>query len=336
MTTLINYYQEIKEKLKSQLEANETPEAVAKIIQSEVNKLADIDSEYIQSLTPPQARLARVMLQSLSQSASILILVKPQLDATNSNAIETSSNKSTLSELTSQVLSPVTKMVQTQQNLQNLTSPNYYKQTIIQKLQQSREIYSSLLAGSLAGTLEGGWTWGLVGAIIGAVSGSAIFLWNTKVASPNKSPENTKLIAAKPLFKITTDTDKLLNYLYQSLQSIDIAVASYGSNEQKQLKPGIENNLDFLEYLQDLMADALDKNTQIPIAVRRRIEQAATILRRNGIEARVYQPNQEQDSMFYFEPSLDTETTDYITLKHAFIKDNQVLLPGYVIEPISN
>jgi hypothetical protein len=332
MTTLINYYQEIKEKLKSQLEANATPEAVAKIIQTEVNKLADIDSEYIQSLTPPQARLARVMLQSLSESASILILVKPQMDATNVNAIEISNNKSTLSELTSQALSPITKIVETQQNLQNLTSPNYYKQTIVQKLQQSREIYSSLLAGSLAGTLEGGWTWGLVGAIIGAVSGSVIFFWNTKVASPKKSSENNKIITAKPILKITTDIDKLLNYIYQSLQLIDITVASYSSNE-KQLKPGIENNLDFLEYLQDLMADALDKNTQIPISVRRRIEQAATILRRNGIETRLYQPDQEQDSMFYFEPSLDTETTDYITLKHAFIKDNQVLLPGYVIEP---
>lgn len=334
MTTLINYYQEIKDKLKSQLEANQTPEAAAKIIQSEINKLADISSDYIQSLTPPQARLARVMLQSLSESANILVLVKPESDF-NSNNIE-SENKSTFSELTSQVLSPVSNMIQTQQNLQNLTSPNYYKQTIIQNLKKSREIYSSLLAGTLAGTLEGGWTWGLVGGAIGIVSGSAIYLWISKFGSGKKLSENPKIIPTKPIVKITTDTNKLLNYLYQSLQSIDITVASYGGNEQKQFKPGIENNLDLLEYLQDLMADVLDKNTQIPISTRRRIEQAATILRRNGIEARTYEPDQEQDSMFYFEPSLDSETTDYITLKHAFIKDNQVLLPGYVIEPLSN
>lgn len=331
MITLTNSYQEIKEKLKSQLEANATPEAAVKIIQSEISKLADISSDYIQSLTPPQARLARVMLQSLSESANILILVKTESDY-NSNNIE-SDNKSTFSELTSQVLSPVSNMIQTQQNLQNLTSPNYYKQTIIQNLKKSREIYSSLLAGGLAGTLEGGWTWGLVGGIIGIVSGSAIYLGISRFGSGKKSSENPKIIPTKPIVKITTDTNKLLNYLYQSLQSIDITVASYGSNEQKQFKPGIENNLDLLEYLQDLMADVLDKNTQIPIATRRRIEQAATILRRNGIEARTYQPDQEQDSMFYFEPSLDSETTNYITLKHAFVKDNQVLLPGYVIEP---
>ncbi len=331
MTTLTNYYQEIKEKLKTQLEANQTPESAVKIIQSEINKLADISSDYIQSLTPPQARLARVMLQSLSESANILILVKPESDYNNN--LEISNNKSTFSELTSQVLAPVTNIVQTQQNLQNLTSPNYYKQTIIQNLKKSREIYSSLLAGTLAGTLEGGWTWGLVGGVIGIVSGSAIYLWISKFGSSKKPSENPKIIPTKPIIKITTDTNKLLNYLYQSLQSIDITVASYGGNEQKQFKPGIENNLDLLEYLQDLMADVLDKNIQIPISTRRRIEQAATILRRNGIEARTYQPDQEQDSMFYFEPSLDSETTDYITLKHAFIKDNQVLLPGYVIEP---
>ena len=47
MTTLINYYQEIKDKLKSQLEANQTPEAAVKIIQSEINKLADISKTRI-------------------------------------------------------------------------------------------------------------------------------------------------------------------------------------------------------------------------------------------------------------------------------------------------
>jgi hypothetical protein len=116
-----------------------------------------------------------------------------------------------------------------------------------------------------------------------------------------------------------------------------MTVAAYGAREEKALKPGLENDLDLLEYLQDLMADALDQQTQLPIAVRRRIEQAATILRHYGIEARVYQSSEEQDlGMFYFEPSLDPEITDYITLKHAFVKDDQVLLPGYVIEPHSN
>jgi hypothetical protein len=63
------------------------------------------------------------------------------------------------------------------------------------------------------------------------------------------------------------------------------------------------------------------------------MQQATTILRNHGIEARVYQPTENESLMFYFEPSIDPENTEYITLKHALIKDNKVLLPGYVIEP---
>ena len=40
--------------------------------------------------------------------------------------------------------------------------------------------------------------------------------------------------------------------------------------------------------------------------------------------------------MFYFEPSIDPNITDYVTLKHAFVKDERVLLPGSVIEPSPN
>jgi len=121
-----------------------------------------------------------------------------------------------------------------------------------------------------------------------------------------------------------------------------MTVSAYGAREEKAPLPGLENNLDLLEYLQDLMADALDEQTQLPIAVRRRISQATTILRHYGIQTRVYQPSEEEDleieaeSMFYFEPSLDPEITDHITLKHAFVQDGQVLLPGYVIKPASS
>jgi hypothetical protein len=83
------------------------------------------------------------------------------------------------------------------------------------------------------------------------------------------------------------------------------------------------------------MADTLNEQIQLSTTVRRRIEQAATILRHYGIQAQVYRPGIEAELMFYFEPSLDPKITDYVTLKHAFVKDEQVLLPGYVIEPVS-
>jgi hypothetical protein len=310
MTTLINYYQQIKDKLKSQLQPNTAPEVAVKVIQREINALTDINSEYMQSLTPPQARLAQTLLQSLSQYTSVLLLVKPQIDENNVLP------QQNFAELTTKLVSPIKNAI---------TAPNY-KLALIQKAQQSRELLSSFLAGGLAGVLEGGWYWGLIGAAIGGITGGTI----AQVIKPKK--ENQALeINQTAVTEVNIDIDKLLNYLYQALQSIDITVAGY-RNDDKVPKEGIENNLDLLEYLQDLMADGLDDNIDLPVSVRRRIEQAASILRHHGIESRTYQPNVDQN-MFYFEPSLDAEVTDYITLKHALVKDNRVLLPGYVIEP---
>ncbi|BDA69363.1 hypothetical protein CAL7716_035290 [Calothrix sp. PCC 7716] len=310
MTTLISYYQQVKDKLKSQLQPNTAPEVAVKVIQREINALTDINSEYMQSLTPPQARLAQTLLQSLSQYTSVLLLVKPQIDENNVLA------QPNFTELTTKLVSPIKNAI---------TAPNY-KLALIQKAQQSRELLSSLLAGGLAGVVEGGWYWGLIGAAIGGITGGTI----AQVIKPKK--ENQALEINQPaVAEVNIDIDKLLNYLYQALQSIDITVAGY-RNEDKVPKEGIENNLDLLEYLQDLMADGLNDNIHLPVSVRRRIEQAATILRHHGIESRTYQPNVDQN-MFYFEPSLDAEVTDYITLKHALVKDNRVLLPGYVLEP---
>ncbi|MBR8835265.1 MAG: hypothetical protein DSM106950_14870 [Stigonema ocellatum SAG 48.90 = DSM 106950] len=334
MTTLVSYYQEIKEKLKSQLEGVEKTEQVVKVVQDEINKLADFNGDYIRGLTPPQARLAIVMLKMLNQYTSTLILVKLQ-DSTPK--VPEKSNSNALTEFTSDI-SPFKTISQIEKNLQTLTSPNYYQQVFLEPVQQNRDVINSLLAGGIAGTLAGGYSWGLVGAIMGGVIG--------KIAQPKKSAQSIDIVSLpeprKNEVKIIIDIDKLLDYLYQAFQSIDITVAAYGAREDKAALPGLENNLDLLEYLQDLMADALDEQTQLPTAVRRRIEQATTILRSYGIQARVYQPREEQDSgmeawsMFYFEPSLDPGVKDYITLKHAFVKDKQVLLPGYVIEPASS
>jgi hypothetical protein len=344
MKTLVSYYPQLKEKLKAQLEAVETTEEVVKILQEEISKLADLNSDYIRELTPPQARLATILLRVFNQYTSILILVKQQNSTSNSsvqsNQIANSQLESrmSLTDSTANALSPFTKIFHIEQNLQALTSPDYYKQVWLQQMQQNYHLISTLLAGGLSGLLAGGYLWGFVGAITGGVIGTII--------QPKKLSESTDIASLpepdKNEIKIGIDIDRLLNYLYQAFQSIDITVAAYGERGEKAPLPSLENNLDLLEYLQELMADALDEKIQLPTAVRRRIEQAATILRHYGIQARIYQPSEEQEQerktlpMFYFEPSLDPEITDYITLKHAFVKDDQILLPGYVIEPTSS
>lgn len=340
MKTLISYYQEIKDKLKTQLEGVEKPEQVAQIIQNELNKLADFNGDYLTGLTPLQARLATVMLKMLNQYTNILILVTipnstPNISGTTNNTNLRSQSEVDLAELTTDTSLPLAQISHLQKSLKTLTSLDYYKKALLQQAQQNREVISSLLAGGLTGTLAGGYSWGIIGAITGAAIGKIV--QQTKFSENKDGNSHTE--AEQKELKIDINIDKLLDHLSQAFQSIDMTVAAYGSREEKALGSGLENNLDLLEYLQDLMADTLDGQTQLPTAVRRRIEQAATILRHYGIETRVYKPAQEniteQDvlSMFYFEPSLDPQVKDYITLKHALVKDEQVLLPGCVIEP---
>ncbi|MUG91370.1 hypothetical protein F7734_02240 [Scytonema sp. UIC 10036] len=334
MKTLVSSYQEGKQKLKTQLENVEKSEQVVQLIQNEINRLADFNSEYINGLTPQQARLATVMLKMLNQYTSILILVEMQSSTHKTPEISNdevrSQNQEGLTKFSLSTILPLHNIAHVEKNLSDRL------QAILQQIQHNREVISSLLAGGVAGTLAGDSWWGLIGAVTGGIIG--------KIVQEIKLPENSNNIPqveSQNEVKININIEKLLDNLYQAFQSIDLTVAAYGVREEKASKLGLENNLDLLEYLQDLMAEALDKQTQLPTAVRRRIEQAATILRHYGIETRVYQPLQEENlgmeafSMFYFEPSLDPQVTDYITLKHAFVKDNQVLLPGAVIEPVS-
>ena len=341
MKSLVSHYQKIKDKLKSRLDATNTVEEVLKIVLDEINQLTDLNGEYIKELTPPQARLARNMLQGMKENLQILSSVALE-DLTvdvSEKSFDISEVQAELSRNINQnVLSPLNSAIQTQKNIQNWTSPNYYKQILLQPLQKSRVIISSLLAAGLAGTLEGGITWGLVGAVIGLITGGVF----GKVVKQKQLPHISSNYPDKAIqnqTRITIDINQLLNYLYQNFQSIDQTILAYGTKEEKTNQPDLENNLDLLEYLQVLMADALDEENKLPISVRRRIEQAITILRNYGIEAKVYQPSLEGNKpwdMFYFEPSIDPNITDYVTLKHAFVKDERVLLPGSVIEPSPN
>ena len=177
MKSLVSHYQKIKDKLKSRLDATNTVEEVLKIVLDEINQLTDLNGEYIKELTPPQARLARNMLQGMKENLQILSSVALE-DLTvdvSEKSFDISEVQAELSRNINQnVLSPLNSAIQTQKNIQNWTSPNYYKQILLQPLQKSRVIISSLLAAGLAGTLEGGITWGLVGAVIGLITGGVI------------------------------------------------------------------------------------------------------------------------------------------------------------------
>ncbi|MEO1186655.1 MAG: hypothetical protein AAFX46_19095 [Cyanobacteria bacterium J06636_27] len=267
MKTLVSHYQKIKDKLKSRLDATNTIEEVVKIVRDEINQLTDLNGEYIKELTPPQARLARNMLEGMRENLQILSSVELEdltVDVPEKyfgiSEVQAELSKSINQNIQQSVLSPFNSAIQTQKNIQNWTSPNYYKQILLQPLQKSRVIISSLLAAGLAGTLEGGITWGLVGAVIGLITGGVF----GKVVKQKQLPDTSNNSSAEVIqnqTRITIDINQLLNYIYRNFQSIDQTVLAYGIKEEKTNQPDLENNLDLLEYLQELMADALDSST---------------------------------------------------------------------------
>ena len=141
--------------------------------------------------------------------------------------------------------------------------------------------------------------------------------------------------------KLEFDVDVLLSYFNQVFESIDDAVV-VDSNEQKKPTPKntLEEHSDVLLFFQSLIGETLDKQAETSDLMRKQIERISTILKSYDIEVRVYQPNTEQSKnafpFFEFEPSLNPNLQEYVTLKPAFVKGGQVLLPGRVIKPVSS
>ena len=122
MKSLVSHYQKIKDKLKSRLDTTNTVEEVLKIVLDEINQLTDLNGEYIKELTPPQARLARNMLQVMKEHHQILSSV-----ALEDLTVDVSEKSFDISEVQAElrrninqyVLSHSNSAIQTQKNIQH-------------------------------------------------------------------------------------------------------------------------------------------------------------------------------------------------------------------------
>ncbi len=300
MTALIGYYQQRKPTLEEQLrKVQEDPKKVVNIVQDEIRRLADINGEYMGELTPSQARLAKEMLAELNHQFSLLTAAKLQNPVPSKQPL----------------------------NHSQLTAKG-------DSLRQSGVSATAAVAGAATGAFFGGPLGFAFGTIIGVTVGVVAQSTLGKDTDISVEPERHK-----PELRI--DINALLSNLQKAFEAIDRAVDAYDTEEKPQ-KPGLEDYPDLLEFLQDLMEDALDEKAELPTTTRKRIGQVPMILRHYGIDAQVYQPGEEQTSeidpwsKFDFEPSLDPEIRDYVTLKPAFVKGGQVLKRGRVIEPASS
>ncbi|MDJ0900276.1 MAG: hypothetical protein QNJ55_15845 [Xenococcus sp. MO_188.B8] len=139
-----------------------------------------------------------------------------------------------------------------------------------------------------------------------------------------------------PLWRINSQSvDAILDYLQERLETIDQEVASV-DDKPKDItpKPKLEDHQDLLEWLQKLMGETRQEQAQLPKFTRQRIDELGMILKFHGVEAEFYQASEEEDtwSKFDFEPSLNPNIKEYITIKPALIKGDRVLLRGLVYQ----
>jgi hypothetical protein len=302
--TLVEYFnQNRRDAFKAKLQGVKSLQVVAdeqvlQIIQDEIRIIANHNSDYILGLTDSQRNLAWERLDSLSKSFNILTAVKfPQVHAQEHRQSHDHKDNSN-------------------HNMNN--------------------ILVGATSGGIAGTFTGVPVFGtVVGVAIGAGVGVASNLIPNNQETENG---NSKVRVENEVPLLRIDIDPILSNLHQGFKEIDEAVTRCLEERKKTLdKPSLDKLTDVLEVLQDLMGEELDDQNQIPTLVSKQLKRIPSVLRHYGMETRVYQPNGEpsgQDwAMFEFEPSLEPDSPEYVTMKPAFVKGDEVILQGRVIEP---
>jgi len=303
MSTLENYYTQIETKLCQEIKRATALEQVVQIIQDEIRIISHHDSEYILGLTDSQRTLAWERLESLSKSFNILTAIKlPQVHA--------------------------------EENSQSHHHKPHHKDNSNQEM--IRNIGIGALSGGIAGTLTGV---PIVGTAVGIAVGAGVGVASNLMPKNEETEKvESKTTVENEVPRLRINPDLILSNLSQGFKEIDLAVARCLKDRKKQPdKPSLDKLTDVLEVLQDLMGEELDDQNQIPALVSKQLKRIPSVLRHYGMETRVYQPKGEPSSqdwaMFEFEPSLEPDLQEYVTMKPAFVKGDEVILQGRVIEP---
>lgn len=304
MKTLLEHYRQNQPELQRKLQSTDRINEVSEILQDEVRRLADINGEYIGSLTKPQARVALSMLEAFRLSFSMLTRDKmPSIGSTH-------------------------YMPDTDE---------YVDDDLINSVDG---ILGGFAGGALGGTITGGVIGGTIGGVLGAF-GATVALKTIHFVKP--FPESKGANSPTRSLEINStgvalDKNELLVYLEQTFNVIDDTVAEYSRlSEHVESKPKLEDHPEVLEFMQNLIGETLTLETQLPPIFQLRIKELSSILRKHGIRSQIYQDNAPDTvkELFDFEPSLDPDLQNYVTAKPALTKGDQILLRGRVIEPSS-
>lgn len=294
MKTITSLFSEERKQLQTDIDNTTNIEQIVKLVQ---NRLDHLERIYIEKLNLAQVRLASFFLDTLRQSIATLA-------ATN-----------------------YLQVAPTEQRQINNPATNFFANRLILKLLQGL-IYIGILGSlfSLTKTTPGAWMAILLASIL---LGLEVVL-QLDLNNQQNSMSEKLLELPQPILRV--DSKVFLDHLGDALNTIDLAVARVEESNKYEDDLAIEELPELLNFLQRLMgASKLDK-PQMAYELAKLLPQ---ILMSQGINAQIYRANDPHSDRGYFdfEPSIDPDTKDHVTLTPALLKGDRLIRRGRVIEP---
>lgn len=143
----------------------------------------------------------------------------------------------------------------------------------------------------------------------------------------NSTPQEVREVI-QPVLKV--ESNILLDNLADALNTIDLVVERFAESDKYQDERNMEELPELLNFLQRLLGAASLNRPQMVIELTKLLPQ---ILISQGIRAQNYQTPGSDRTLFDFEPSIDPDTKDYVTITPALLKGDRLLRRGRVIEP---
>ncbi|MDF5736421.1 MULTISPECIES: hypothetical protein [unclassified Nostoc] len=295
MKTITSLFTEERNQLQIDIDNTTSIEQIVKLVQ---NRLDHLERIYIEKLNLAQVRLASFFLDTLRQSIATLA-------AANYSQVAPTEQR--------QITNAATK---------------FFPNILILKLLQgliSIGILGSLF--SLTKTTPGAWMAILLTALL---LGLEVVLQLDSNNQQNNSISQEVFELPQPILRV--DSKVFLAHLADALNTIDLAVARVEESNKDENDLAIEELPELLNFLQRLMgASKLDK----PQMAHELAKLLPQILMSQGINAQIYRQNDPHSDREYFdfEPSIDPDTKDHVTITPALLKGDRLIRRGRVIEP---
>ncbi len=297
MTTLLTLFSKQRQELQGAIDKTTNPEQVVMLVQNQLNTL---ESSYIGGLSVSQVRLAAFFLDALRQSVATLAAANP------ANPMRVTTPEPESEDQTGRQLSPKRLILKVLQGLICIG------------------ILDSLF--NLSSDAPGAWLDILLMALLVGLE-VVSQLDKSSLENPSDTPEST---ASQLTLRI--DSQVLLDNIAEALNTIDLAVAQAQDGKKTVEENAIEEQPELLNLLQRLIGASFLEKPQMALELTKLIPQ---ILIEQGIEAKLYQPDDVKSHREYFdfEPSINPNAKEYITIAPALVKGDRVLRRGRVIEP---